>query len=59
MNNVIYLDPANAITMNMLKGSIAYMRAKNADGKYSMQIDRETEVLGTFFDEVLGRSTAA
>lgn len=59
MTNVIYLDPANAITMNMLKGSIAYMKSKNTGGKFDLQIDRETEVLGTFFDEVLGKSNAA
>ena len=59
MSNVIYLDPANAQTMNMLKGSIAYMRSKNAEGKYNLQIDRETEVLKSFFNEVLGKNEAA
>lgn len=58
MTNVIYLDPANAIVMNNIKGSIAYMKERNQGGKFDLQIDRETQVLRSFFNEVLGKTAA-
>lgn len=50
---------ANNWTMNVLKRSIAYMKNKNTEGQYDKAIVKEENILRSFYDTALGRSTEA
>lgn len=59
MSNVIYLDQPTAATMNMLKGTIAYDKKRNKNGKFDENIARDEDTLRSFFDQILNRKEAA
>jgi len=42
----------------MLKGSITKMKSLNTEGQYDIAIEKETNILRSFFDEVLKRPEA-
>jgi len=45
-------------TASMLRGSITKMKSLNTEGQYDIAIEKETNILRSFFDEVLKRPEA-
>lgn len=57
MTNVIRVEEQAAWwTMNMLKQSIRHMKNKNTEGQYNIAIEKEENILRSFFNQALGRS---
>lgn len=52
-------DQATWYTMNMLKQSIKYMENINKEGKFTIAINKEKDILRSFFDVALERSEAS
>lgn len=52
-------EQATWYTMNMLKRSIKFMKDRNVEGKFDIAIEKEENILRSFFDNALGRSEAA
>ncbi len=55
MGDVIYLDQPTALTLNMFRGSINWMKLQNKDGRYNEAIDRESSIYKSMFAEVCGK----
>lgn len=51
-------EQATWYTMNMLKKSIKFMKGRNVEGKFDIAIEKEEDILRSFFDNALGRSEA-
>ena len=59
MDNIINIrDVSWWWTANMLKASIAKMKSLNTEGQYNTAIEKEENILRSFFDEALGRLEA-
>lgn len=60
MTNVIVIpEQADFYTMNMLKKSIKHMEKINREGKFDIAIQKEKDILRSFFDVALKRPEAA
>jgi len=57
MTDVINLtDVASNWTMNTLKKSIKHMKSKNIEGQYDIAIEKEENILRSYYEQALGQA---
>ena len=57
-DNVIKVTPDEMRILSSTKSSIDWMKKNNQDGRHSEQIDRESNLIRSFFDKILGKPTS-
>lgn len=58
MGKVINVDASTWVNMLMLKDNVKALKSRNSEGKYDVAIRKESSILKSYFNEVLGREMA-